>query len=352
MLFYGNIGAWITIDGNGHLEEHGVDFDDREKTVTCYIASEEGKSFQVHWCDRSFECPTRGRIYIDGRAMGGKIISGRTVNRSVIKKGFRTAGNTRMPFVFSKLKLTGELWCPSYVNCRDLLSSAPEDIEDAVSLSTESPGEIDLIIIRVRLRSRKLYDKSHTAPETLEFNEKDVKGSAHNTTFGKPVVDSRSVLEHETEPYGDPIARFRFRYMPIDLLRAKDIAPYPPRKGRLQVDEEELKPHFPIDLTTNDLAPIRVNSLLRNGQAASSRGSSVTLAGSPAIPVKRERFDTLSTSASSAPSRAVKREKLEPPLAYASTSRAVKLEPLDSTSFRKPAGVVPTSYEVIDLTHL
>ncbi|KAJ3888118.1 hypothetical protein GG344DRAFT_54325 [Lentinula edodes] len=195
MLFYGNIGAWITIDGNGHLEEHGVDFDDREKTVTCYIASEEGKSFQVHWCDRSFECPTRGRIYIDGRAMGGKIISGRTVNRSVIKKGFRTAGNTRMPFVFSKLKLT--------------------DIEDAVSLSTESPGEIDLIIIRVRLRSRKLYDKSHTAPETLEFNEKDVKGSAHNTTFGKPVVDSRSVLEHETEPYGDPIARFRFRYMPI-----------------------------------------------------------------------------------------------------------------------------------------
>ncbi|KAH7871549.1 uncharacterized protein C8R40DRAFT_1120847 [Lentinula edodes] len=343
MLFYGNIGAWITIDGNGHLEEHGVDFDDREKTVTCYIASEEGKSFQVHWCDRSFECPTRGRIYIDGRAMGGKIISGRTVNRSVIKKGFRTAGNTRMPFVFSKLKLT--------------------DIEDAVSLSTESPGEIDLIIIRVRLRSRKLYDKSHTAPETLEFNEKDVKGSAHNTTFGKPVVDSRSVLEHETEPYGDPIARFRFRYMPIDLLRAKDIAPYPPRKGRLQVDEEELKPHFPIDLTTNDLAPIRsassASTLVNSSNSrnvsvipASSRGSSVTLAGSPAIPVKREKFDTLSTSASSAPSRAVKREKLEPPLAYASTSRAVKLEPLDSTSFRKPAGVVPTSYEVIDLTHL
>ncbi|GAV99379.1 hypothetical protein LENED_000832 [Lentinula edodes] len=173
MLFYGNIGAWITIDGNGHLEEHGVDVDDREKTVTCYIASEEGKSFQVH-CS-----PT----------------------------------------------------------------------------------------LRMQLRSRKLYDKSHTAPETLEFNEKDVKGSAHNTTFGKPVVDSRSVLEHETEPYGDPIARFRFRYMPIDLLRAKDIAPYPPRKGRLQVDEEELKPHLPIDLTTNDLAPIRVNSLLRNGQA-------------------------------------------------------------------------------------
>ncbi|KAJ3809732.1 hypothetical protein EV368DRAFT_38545 [Lentinula lateritia] len=113
MLFYGNISAWITIDGNGHLEEHGVDVDDGEKTVTCYIASEEGKGFQVHWCDRSFECPTRGRIYIDGRAMGGKIISGRTFNRSVVKKGFRTSGNTRMPFLFSKLKLTGELWCPS-----------------------------------------------------------------------------------------------------------------------------------------------------------------------------------------------------------------------------------------------
>lgn len=81
----------------------------------------------------------------------------------------------------------------------------------------------------------------------------------------------------------------------------------------------------------------------------------MTLAGSSdpfTIPVKRERFDTPSTSASSATSRAVKREKLEPPSAYASSSRAVKLEPLDSTSFRKPADVVPTSYEVIDLTHL
>ncbi|KAJ4477517.1 hypothetical protein J3R30DRAFT_3486771 [Lentinula aciculospora] len=342
MLFLGNFGAWISIDGVKHLEEYGVDINHEEKTVTCYIASEEGESFQVHWYDKSFESPTKGRVYIDGRAMGGKIISETTINRSVVKKGFRTDVNRRMPFVFSKLKLT--------------------DNEDLVGTSRESLGEIDLVIIRVRLRSKRAYNKSHSAPETLEFNEKEVKGVAHNTTFGEPIMDSAIVLEYETEPYGVPIARFCFRYMPIDVLRARDIAPYPVRKKQLLVKEEDRKPYLPVDFSMGDSVQSAslVSTLVGSPASGSlstmltSRGeSTMTHIDSPAPLTKPVKRVNPSVSAASLPiSRAVKRERTDNSSALASSSRYFIPEPFNTTSLEKQDRVVPGSPEVIDLTHL
>ncbi|KAE9398913.1 hypothetical protein BT96DRAFT_920516 [Gymnopus androsaceus JB14] len=162
MLFYGDFRAWITIgDDETPAVEYGVTENQSENTMIAYIASEEGQRFQVGWCDNRFTSPTRGRVSIDGRGMGGKIISESTYNKSVVKKGFRTNKDERRPFVFSKLQVTDE--------------------EVAFS-SSSKPGEIILVIIRVRMKGTTNYDRSHNPPPTRIFNEKDVKGlDAHST---------------------------------------------------------------------------------------------------------------------------------------------------------------------------
>ncbi|KAF5375828.1 hypothetical protein D9757_011183 [Collybiopsis confluens] len=296
MLFYGEFGAWVTVDGKT-LDEFGLDTDIPQRKVSCYIASEEGKSFQVHWYDKEVESATRGRVSIDGRSMGGKIIHSK-IDNSVTKRGFRTSAKKRMPFIFSKIQLT--------------------DKEDGISyLSTHKPGEINIVIVRVRMTGVKIYAREHTVPETLTYNEEKLKGSTHNTTFGQPAIDTNRILYHETEPYGDPVARFCFRYMPIDLLRAKDIAPYPPRKRRRRMGEEDVdvKPDLKPDLAGLDKTnPGRSfipnqgsssDSLQSNG---SSRGSSLsTIVSSPAhasLSIKRERIDSaISALSSFTPSR-------------------------------------------------
>ncbi|KAF9260070.1 hypothetical protein L218DRAFT_963008 [Marasmius fiardii PR-910] len=43
-----NFSAWITIDGQA-LQEYGVDVSQEARTVTCWIASELGKEYEVNW---------------------------------------------------------------------------------------------------------------------------------------------------------------------------------------------------------------------------------------------------------------------------------------------------------------
>lgn len=181
MLFLGEFTAWITIgDEETPAEEYSVTEIQSENTVMAYIASSEGQRFQIGWCDNAFERPTRGRVTIDGRSMGGKIISESTYNKSVRKKGFRTNKDERRPFVFSKLEVTGEfLFCSDVTSAHVLL----ED-DEILSLSSTNPGEIILVIVRVRMRGTRKYDKSHAPPPAQIFNEKDVKGrDAHTTTY-------------------------------------------------------------------------------------------------------------------------------------------------------------------------
>ncbi|KAJ3977041.1 hypothetical protein EV361DRAFT_944706 [Lentinula raphanica] len=340
MLFFGNFGAWISVDGDRHLEEYGVATDTKDRTVICYIASEEGRSFQVHWYDNSFESPTRGRVYIDGRSMGGKIIHEKTINHSAVKKGFRTDAKTRMPFVFSKLKLV--------------------DREDTVGTSSaERPGEINLIIIRVKPQNTRTYEQSNLVPETLEFNEKDVKGAVHNTTFGEPIVETTPVLHHEAEPYGEPIARFCFRYLPLDILRAKDLVPRQAHENTSMKDEEDTKAIFPAQSSAANVIRRSASTLVSE---SGSRGTSVvpsTSASSkvvifdlnhslpsPMKPIKRTRTESLASANRSV----IKREKRDDQPAMAGSSTFVKCE---TDSDPMPLGkAVPTPPDIIDLSDI
>ncbi|KIK61994.1 hypothetical protein GYMLUDRAFT_42423 [Collybiopsis luxurians FD-317 M1] len=334
MLFFDDFGAWITVDGEA-LEEFKIESDIAQRRVSCYIASVEGKSFQIHWCDREFKSATRGRVSIDGRSMGGKIIHSSETS-SVTKKGFRTGSDKRVPFIFSKLNLTDEDEGISY-------------------LSPEKPGEINIVIIRVRTKGVKDYQRDHTPPLTRIYNEKKLKGSAHNTTFGNPIADSRRILYHETEPYGDPVAHFCFRYMPTDLLRANDIAPYPPRERRFPTGEEEEEREMKPDVSTISGSELRrsVSTLERSSSTTlysnSSRATStLTLVGDPVpVPMRAVRANEgrFSWSIPSSPfipipTRAVRRERID------------WSNPSPPSRRRTASRIPPNAHAAIDLTHL
>ncbi|KAF9062866.1 hypothetical protein BDP27DRAFT_1300128 [Rhodocollybia butyracea] len=336
MIFFGNFGAWISFNGEGYLEEYGTETDYTQNKVTCYVPSEEGKAFQVHWWDKSFETATRGRVSVDGRPVGGKVISSKE-RCSVVKKGFRLSSDQSAPFVFAKLKVTDEEISSSW---------------------TEKPGEINLVIMRVRMRSRKVFDKHKNLPETPTFNEKMHKSAAHNTTYGTPVVRNTRIFEHDTEPYGDPVAHFCFRYMPIDLLRAKDIAPYPIRKKHLPVKEEETKPDIsgPADLAIDSFRSSSLGSTLVGSPSSSVFGSSrASSISTPRVTPIPERRGAASGMVSQWPTSQVS----------ANVSRVIDLTEVSTSSSVhikkeriKTERLVPRNVsssklnEVIDLTHL
>ncbi|KZV78514.1 hypothetical protein EXIGLDRAFT_783711, partial [Exidia glandulosa HHB12029] len=74
--------AWICSDGRKlGTYAHEVD----GLTVKCYIASEPGKPFSVHWRDLAGGSRIRGTVYVDGvRACGSvsKGYAGEVVDRS------------------------------------------------------------------------------------------------------------------------------------------------------------------------------------------------------------------------------------------------------------------------------
>ncbi|KAF8199964.1 hypothetical protein K438DRAFT_1583141 [Mycena galopus ATCC 62051] len=78
--------AWVCIDGIA-TAEYNVEISEAEKTVTCWIASELGKKFSVHWQNTSFRGCTTGQVKMDGTSCGGQIMYGTTLPSTTSKDG-------------------------------------------------------------------------------------------------------------------------------------------------------------------------------------------------------------------------------------------------------------------------
>ncbi|KAK7466228.1 hypothetical protein VKT23_004955 [Stygiomarasmius scandens] len=222
VLYCKNFEAWISIDGEEAQEfqcevlSDGNNGSLRQTTsgVTCWIPSQEQKSFKVHWRDIDFSFPSRGRVYIDGIACGGKIIHDKT-RLQVVKEGFRIGPSKKRPFLFQKIDTIEPADAP-----RQSSSSNPL----FASSSSADIGKIFLEIHRVNPIERRPYSQTHTPPEG-QYTEEETKGKVHRVGFGEPISSQNRPLYHETETIGPPVARFCFCYAPLGLLRAKNIAP-------------------------------------------------------------------------------------------------------------------------------
>ncbi|KAJ7646756.1 hypothetical protein FB45DRAFT_1019058 [Roridomyces roridus] len=102
----GMFSAWITVDGVETPEYH-VETSTDNKVVACWIASETGKKFSIHWKNFAYAADAKGDIEIDGTSLSGRFLYGKKLPACATKDGVREGEMVR-PFVFSSLATTDD----------------------------------------------------------------------------------------------------------------------------------------------------------------------------------------------------------------------------------------------------
>ncbi|KAI0634208.1 hypothetical protein C8Q77DRAFT_1110450 [Trametes polyzona] len=216
--------AHISCEGN-ELDTYEVKKED-DTTMSCWIASEAGKRFSVHWGHESDPVTLRVSLKLDGRNT-----SNRVHNRSHegYTDGVSVAASQRRPFLFTPLTLTDD-----------------EDV--ATSGVNEDLGEI---VIKIRLVERWIQRQAERSyADVLEIgpvHEKSKKAGVHAVGFGdpEPYTARSGKINVPVGLNPDPIVVFKFRYRPLALLQANGIAPAPenPERGRKRASDR----HDPLD---------------------------------------------------------------------------------------------------------
>ncbi|KAJ7646762.1 hypothetical protein FB45DRAFT_734088 [Roridomyces roridus] len=199
----GSFCAWITIEGV-ITPEYSVETSADGRTVTCWIASELGKKFAVHWTNRGYPAHTRGNVQMDGVSCGGRIAYGHLgFPQNSVKDGV-TDGTTLKPFVFSGLTLSDD----------DALLGGP---------SYEHLGLIELTLYPVQVLNANVpCDGTHNL-SNLKVHERSKKAVTQQITLAAPIMQRTNFVQ--TARLGADLVTFTFKYRPLDILRANGIAP-------------------------------------------------------------------------------------------------------------------------------
>ncbi|KAM5537619.1 hypothetical protein V8D89_008697 [Ganoderma adspersum] len=208
--------VWVSCEGQQLPEYDTQSEGDGGKTFACFISSETGKKFALEWQNNSDRDVLKFTVKLDGIFTKNKW-SRPQENDSI--SGVRVGPTTMQPFQFSQLETT--------------------DSDDALHV----PANADLGTIRVRVCRVKLVSVKKQRPRdfTLKFHsvgpihERSKKLGAHCVTLGEATevrynLNSRKKWKSEViDPDEGPLVEFIFRYRPLALLQAQDIAPPPIR---------------------------------------------------------------------------------------------------------------------------
>ncbi|KAJ7782349.1 hypothetical protein DFH07DRAFT_790351 [Mycena maculata] len=207
--------AWVSIEG---VKAEEFDVQTVDKTTTCWIPSEVGKRFSVHWSNLAVPGMTGGRVLVDGNNCDGQILARAQRPTSTSMAGINEITSVR-PFVFSSLDVADD---------------------DAVleSDSHERLGMIELEIWKVK---RNDADPSTwtgvPAPLPKSVHERSKKAVSQQISFCDPVP--RQPVKVVSCRWTNRIVKFSFLYRPLDLLRANGIAPSLRDKGKRKAASPE-----------------------------------------------------------------------------------------------------------------
>ncbi|KAL1948508.1 hypothetical protein VTO73DRAFT_12583 [Trametes versicolor] len=195
--------AHVNCDGK-ELETYDVRMED-ERTISCWIPSEEGKTFIVHWGDDSSSTTMRVDIFMDGRKV--EVLAHENKKTEYCRGAIETSDSLR-PFLFAPLVLT----------------------DDDALLHSDVSGDIGTIHVEMRRVQRYTKNKTNFrgrhVPEIGSVHERSKKAGVHAVALGQPqevTVESWTARGVDKEPF----ATFKFRYRPLELLQANGIAPLP-----------------------------------------------------------------------------------------------------------------------------
>ncbi|KAJ7761018.1 hypothetical protein B0H16DRAFT_1531473 [Mycena metata] len=219
---YKGFSCWVEIDNTTSTvapEYHTETFHDHKK-VTCYIASEVGKSFSVGWRNSSCPVATAGHVFMDGNECGGRVLYG----PSAICARHQGVTDTRTlrQFTFSSLTLTDD------------------DAYLAHTSGHEKLGLIEIAIYPIEIFGLVPVICNSSTLSEIKIHERSKRVLTQQIRLAEPkalLVPQDAVAHRFTGP---PIVTFVFKYRPKDMLIAHGIAPPPPQLKRKQ---PAIEPH-------------------------------------------------------------------------------------------------------------
>ncbi|KAJ7091959.1 hypothetical protein B0H15DRAFT_182071 [Mycena belliarum] len=219
MLVSKDFCAWIAIDGV-EVPEYGPESSETGQEYSCWIPSEVGKTFTVHWTNLSAPGLTGGGVQVDGHKCGFEAMASETRPISAFMDGIAETSTKTRPFVFAPLQLTGRF----HFTADNQLTICQDDDAYLESASHPNLGLIKLEIWRVDIGGGGMA-QSVAIPSSQKVHERSKKGMNQQITFGA-AVEHAQVQNAQIRRIGhSPLVSFSFRYRSLDLLQANGIAP-------------------------------------------------------------------------------------------------------------------------------
>ncbi|KAF4596180.1 hypothetical protein EYR40_008139 [Pleurotus pulmonarius] len=232
MLFKENMLAWVEIEGIA-AQEYNVEVKKNGKHVTCWIASEEGKTFSVYYKDSSCSTPTGVRLTVDGVKINFKPLKplSQRSEESYCFETARVSPTERRKLTFSKIATT--------------------DDDKYLNHGNRKVGEITLRVSTVRDTGTRKITRFIQLPSE-PIHEKSKKGGTHCVSLGA-VEHACYTAESDVWDCLQHLVTFSFKYRPLGLLQANGIAPTPPpvsvtpeSEESVSKEEEELRRQMQI----------------------------------------------------------------------------------------------------------
>ncbi|TFK69684.1 hypothetical protein BDN72DRAFT_840046 [Pluteus cervinus] len=204
----GKFSAWIEVGGK-HLPEFSSTVADDMLTVSCWVPSEAGEEFTVCWKDLNPFYALEGWITVDGFPCGG-ICGSHWVpgDEKIYRRDYlQTSSTTGRAFKFSTIELTDD---DSYLRQRSGL---------------ENLGEIKVELFEVEVLGSTIAVgvSGDALSANAKVHERSKKGMGHRVGLGKTVTNVSPTSIHRRRVR--PVATFTFRYRPLAILQANDVAP-------------------------------------------------------------------------------------------------------------------------------
>ncbi|KAF8881336.1 hypothetical protein BD779DRAFT_1546476 [Infundibulicybe gibba] len=199
--------AWVSIDGV-KLPRYGgkTTVTKGVKTVSCWIASEADKAFEVGWSVPEYPEQLMGNVYIDGTYIDGCV---------------HILGDPKIATLSSK--------CVSDTVARPLIFSKTEftDEEAYINANSDNLGEITVEIWVIQLDPRPMAVQDHEpeARPAAKIHEGTAKKAiAHRATFGEEFAIAE-YMGYQSGSYKWREMTFVFKYRPREYLQAEGIIP-------------------------------------------------------------------------------------------------------------------------------
>ncbi|KAH0584902.1 hypothetical protein H2248_008180 [Termitomyces sp. 'cryptogamus'] len=210
--------AWITIN-DMEQTSHSIEYSPDGSLATCWIVSEAGKNFSVHWQDLQHTYSSHGRVFVDGMGGHGAVLDPSIRLHTTSKNGFRTSRETKRLFMFSESELT--------------------DDDQYLHTETMDLGTIKLEIWRCKITypSRTPSNRVRVFSDPQKIHERSKKGLGHRCKLGPDIHDVKKSACQSKD--FDKIATFQFKYRPLAHLQANGILPLNQNRKRAAESRDE-----------------------------------------------------------------------------------------------------------------